>query len=462
MIKKILKFVPGVAIPMGINFLLVILYAGFLTPGQYGILNVYLNTIQIVYALTSSIFQTASLRYYSIREAYSDETSFITTYLFGNIFATLLLLPVALLTNCFLNFNWWIIVISVGINGLFQFLCNLYRLKNQSGLYNMSRCVTSIASIVMLIVFSFLIKPLSYVWPIIAVYGSYGVLSFVEFWRLRSHISIKKISFSLLKESIQYGFPLIGVSVLGYIVSSCDQYFLLYFLGDEAVGNYALGHRLVDALVVNLLTMLLLVMTPELNKQHDYNGVDASCSTLKKMISAAIWIILPISFAIIIYADYIIKFIFPAYLSAAHIMQLVVFASMFHGVSMFTCKGLELVKHPKYIFYSLVTAAVINCAYNAVFIPIYGIDASAHSSLIAYIVYNILLILFTKKYYTLEFDIIYIIKCLITTGITVLLAYLMMNLISISSLWKLIFEGIVCAITYVALSVVFKLFYVFK
>ena len=74
MIRKILSFVPGVIVPMGINFLLTILYAQFLSPGEYGILNIYLNSILIVYAISGSVFQTASLRFYTIRESYENES----------------------------------------------------------------------------------------------------------------------------------------------------------------------------------------------------------------------------------------------------------------------------------------------------------------------------------------------------------------------------------------------------
>lgn len=462
MIRKILSFVPGVIVPMGINFLLTILYAQFLSPGEYGILNIYLNSILIVYAISGSVFQTASLRFYTIRESYENESSFISSYLFGNLAATLTIIPFSLIINIFLEFDWEIIVLSVGANSIFQFICNLYRLKNYSFLYNFSRCVTAVSSIILLFLFSYIIDPLTYVWPIIAVYGSYFLFVLFEIFMLRKQISLSKISFSLLKESIKYGFPLIGVSVFGYIISSCAQYFILYYFDKSAVGNYSLGFRLVDALVINMLTMVLLVMTPELNKQHDYHGEKVSSVTLMKMISAAMWIIMPICFAIIVYADYIILFIFPEYESAAHIMRLVVFASIFHGISMFTCKGLELVKHPKFVFYSLGVSTLFNCLYNAIFLPIYGLDAAANGSFLTYVLYNVLLILFTRKYFDLKIDYRYIFKTTIVTLITLVVAVCMMSFFPVSSLLILMIECLICVFTYLIFSFIFNLYFVFK
>ena len=456
MLRKIINYIPGVAVPMLINFLLTMLYAGYLEPGEYGMLNIYLTTILMVYSVTLNVFQTACLRFYSLN-IHENEAEYVSSYIIVNIVTTIVIIPFALIVNLFLKFNWWIIVLAVGANGLFQFLCNYYRVTNKARVYNLDRLAASLGSLFLLIVFAKIIIPLSFTWPLIAVYGSYMAVACFEIIRLRKNVIFRAFSWRLIKKSLIYGFPLIGVSILGYVISSSDQYILLYFLGDTAVGNYSLGYRLVDALTINFLTMILLVMTPELNRQHDRFGPEKSQNVLKNMMSAAMWIVLPLSFAIIVYAEYIIQFIFPAYTGAAHIMQLVILASIFHGLSMFTCKGLELVKQPKYVFYGLLIAALINVFYNFAFIPVYGIDASAHSSILAYVVYNILLVVFTKKYYTILFDWKCLIKTCLVTAVTAICAAVLMKLIPINSLVILIIEGSICVAVYMVLSFRFKL-----
>lgn len=456
MIKKIIGYIPGIAVPMLINFLITMLYAGWLEPGEYGILNVYLTTILIVYSVTLNVFQTASLRFYSLHQ-HSTEAEFVSSYLIANVFTTIVIIPLSLAVNAFLKYNWWIVVLAVGANGLFQFLCNYYRVTGMAKKYNVIRLMSSLIGLVLLLFFVKFVSPLSFVWPLIAVYGSYMLVACLGMIQIRKYVRIKSFSWELIKESLKYGFPLIGVSLLGYVVSSSDQYILLYFLGDTAVGNYSLGYRLVDALTINFLTMILLVMTPELNKQHDLAGSDRSQEVLKNMMCVAIWIMLPLSFAIIVYAKYIIQFIFPGYTNAAHIMQLVVFASIFHGLSMFTCKGLELVKHPKYVFYGLLVAAVINVVYNFVFIPVYGIDASAHSSILAYIVDNILLVIFTRRYYSIKFDWKYLYKSCLTTAITIACAIMMMHFFPIRNIGGLVIEGFICVVVYIITSFLLKL-----
>ena len=458
MIKKILSFSPGVIVPMLFNFVLTILYARLLVPSEYGILNIYLNSIQIVYALTLSIFQTASLRFYSLKYSYNDdERQFFTSYLVANIVTTLIIVPFAIIVSLFWGYNWEIVVIATGCNGLYQLLGNCYRLENKAKTYNIYRCLQAIISVIAVLLFSFVVHPLTYKWPIIAVYGAYGILAVGALAKAFRRIDLRCFNLNLIKQSLKYGVPLIGVSVLGYVIANSDQYFLLYFLGKESVGNYALGYRLVDAIVVNMLLMIILVMTPELNHIHDSEGAQKSREVLRKTINIAIWFIMPVSFAIIVYADYLIKFVFPEYTDAAHIMRLVVFASIFHGISMFTCKGLELVKKPKYVFYGLLIASIVNCGYNAIFIPIYGIDASAHSSVLAYVIYNILLVVYTKKYYSILIDFKYIVKTCLITFLTAIFAILLIKIVPIQNLGLLIIEGIGCAIFYLFLSWVMHL-----
>lgn len=461
MLKKIVKYIPGVAVPILINFVLTMLYAAYLNPSEYGLLNIYLNTIQIIYSLTLSVFQTAALRFYSLKE-YDTEKEFVSSYIFANIATILLCFIIFILINIFFQFNWQIILLSIGTNGLFLFISNLYRVQFKSKQYNMIKVVSSILMLVILILFSYFMKPMTYQYPLICIYGTYGIISLIEIYRIRDMVSITAISTKLLKKSIKYGVPLIGVALLGNIIASSDQYFLLYFLGKKAVGNYALGHRLVDAILNNLLMMILLVMTPELNTIHDKYGECSSKIVLKKMISAAIWIILPFTFAIIAYAKYIILFFFSEYTDAIVIMRLVVFASVFNGLSMFTCKGLELVKKPKYVFYSLIVASIINCTYNLIFIRVYGITASAHSSILSYLIYNILLIYFSRRYYDLKLDYKYIFKTILVIIITVVIAIILMNLWRINNLLIFIIQFSIVVIVYLFVSLLFKLYEPFQ
>src|SRR5699024_11432470 len=99
-------------------------------------LNIYLTTILMVYSVTLNVFQTACLRFYSLN-IHENEAEYVSSYIIVNIVTTIVIIPFALIVNLFLKFNWWIIVLAVGANGLFQFLCNYYRVTNKARVYNL-------------------------------------------------------------------------------------------------------------------------------------------------------------------------------------------------------------------------------------------------------------------------------------------------------------------------------------
>lgn len=85
MIKKIMVYVPSVAIPVLVNVLLVFLYARCLMPEEYGMLNIVLNTINIIYSLALSFVQSASFRFYSDKSLYNSREEYISSFVFCNI-----------------------------------------------------------------------------------------------------------------------------------------------------------------------------------------------------------------------------------------------------------------------------------------------------------------------------------------------------------------------------------------
>ena len=131
MLKRIFGYLPGVAIPMMINFILTTLYATYLAPGEYGILNIYLNSIQIVFALTLSVFQNSSLRLYSTNDVL-NEKQYVTTYIAAILMSSCIIAMVTFALSFVIEFNWEIVLMSITINGGFQFICNYYRVTRQS------------------------------------------------------------------------------------------------------------------------------------------------------------------------------------------------------------------------------------------------------------------------------------------------------------------------------------------
>lgn len=453
MIKKTLMYIPSVAIPILINVILVFLYAKYLEPNEYGTLNIYLNTINILYSALLSFIQSAAFRFYSVDGASKSRKQYLSTFVLTDIFVTLVLFLLTALVNRFIfTFNYKIIVASVGFNALYQFYLNLYRLEDKNAKYILSRIGASVVTLLGIILFAKVYNNFSYQTIIWLIYGAYGIFALWGVATQREGFSLKDVSFSLIRKSLLFGLPMMGVTLLGNIISSSDQYLLRFFIGETEVGLYSLGYKLSDMSIANITLLILLVATPAVMREYDQNGEDRAIQHLSSILSANIWIVVLIAIEIMCYADEIISVVFPKYAGAETVIRLVTIAAVFHSFSLITCKPFELKKNTHKLFALLLFTAVVNVGYNLVFIPIYGLNAAAHSSIFAYVVYDIILYVSCQSKERVHYSLKQIGQIGLTTIVTCVCGYILKLTWNVNAIWELIIQAFIIALVYFALS----------
>lgn len=463
MIKKIVTYIPSIVIPLITNIIFLYLNSTYLTKESFGEYSIYINTINLLYNFSISFLQISALRFYYDKKIKNQNVSFVSTYVFSNIFITTLVYFGAILFNSVTNneINMLLVSISVIINGLYNFYLNIFRLENKSGKYTVARIIPNLLSLIMYSLFILVSVNITSIHPIIALYGSYAFIVFFETINRRKDIKISKFSFNIVKESASYGIPMIGVSVASSLLASSDSFIILHYLGTESVGMYSLGYRISDTLFTNLSMIVLLVMYPVLIRYFDEGELEKSEYIIRKMINFNNWILVPISLWLYINIDSILLNFFPQYVEAEYIVRLSILAGLFHSVSMYTCKGLELAKDTNKIFWSLSIATVINIIVNILFIPLYGVSAAVYGSIVAYFFYNILLIFFSKKYIAIKIDYLFFVKILIVS-IFVSLFSLYIKGALVQSPFNILINIMVCGSLYILISHKIKIISEFK
>jgi O-antigen/teichoic acid export membrane protein len=455
MLKKLILYIPSVAVPMVVNVVMVYLYAKHLKPENYGILNLYLNTINIIYAAVLSFIQTAAFRFYSIRDYYESRKQYLSTFVLCNLAITIALLAISYIVNLlFFKFNYMLIATSVGINALFQFYLNLYRLEGRNKSYVFTRIASSLLTLVVFVLLVTVSGKVTYNQIIWITYGMYAVFVIAAIATQREKFSYKSVSIELLKKSFQYGLPMMGVTLMGNIISSSAQYILKYYLNDDAVGLYSLGYKISDMSIANITMLILLIATPSIMKVYDQASKNDSIDTLSKVLQVNNWVIFLFAFEIIFYADNIIKLIFPGYVGAESIIRLVAIAAVLHSISLITCKPYELNKKTGLLCILLIITAAINAGYNAIFIPVYGLDAAAHSSILAYIIYNMLLHFKCEDNERMSFDRVYYGKIVIALSAAFVVAILLNSVWELTTPLTLIIQAVISACVYGIVSII--------
>ena len=148
MIKKVSNYIPSIILPMLVNVLLLYLYGKYLSPEEYGKFNIYFNTVNLIYALTLSFVQTAAFRFYTLKDVVKSYKVYYSTYFFSNIFLTLIVLIILLLTkNFILELDVTLLTFCVLVNALFNFYLNIYRLEDNHKKYTIAKVFSSLQNL---------------------------------------------------------------------------------------------------------------------------------------------------------------------------------------------------------------------------------------------------------------------------------------------------------------------------
>jgi len=453
-LKHILYYVPSMVVPIIINLIIIVLCGIWLPPAEYGVMSIYTTTITLLYSFGLSFVQSSALRFYTDKICI-DKSTYYTTFLLTNICLSAILTGVVFIIHIFIpQISSLIVSMSVLANGLFMFSINIDRLEDKHLKYTISRCLASLLNLVIFLALVLGLHQASSISPVISLYGAYLIIAIFKVASKFHLFSLKKSSITLFRESMKFGLPLIGVSVVGSVIANSDQYMILYYLDETQVGLYSLGYKIADYSVTRFTTLLLTVSTPVIIRFYDENKIKQSANTIIETVDAISWIWFALMSLCLMYSRELILFVFPAYEGSEVIMQIVIVSALFHCISQLYCKPFELAKKTKELMTCSIIAAVINVIYNLIFIPVQGTIAAAISSVLAYLFLDVLLFFRGKKYMDVTPSLRLTVKMFLTAFVTCVVAYVMKISMGCNSAAIFVFQLLVCAVVYLGLSFV--------
>jgi len=108
----------------------------------------------------------------------------------------------------------------------------------------------------------------------------YGILTFYTKYKIK----LSNFSKKLFKKFISYGFPLIGLSLASYVLSSVDRYMIKYFLDTNEVGIYSANYGLASGMIQPFLVILLLSAYPIIMETFENKGKVETSHLLNKVL----------------------------------------------------------------------------------------------------------------------------------------------------------------------------------
>ena len=381
----------GVILNRAVSFLMLPVYTRYLTPSDYGILEILEVTVDVVSIFTGMGILQGLFRYYYRYEEDKDKNELVST-----LFILIILFYAS---SCFLGgiSSSKISSLAFGTNKyrdyIFISFINLFlsfliyvplayiQAKQKSGFF------VVVSSIKLVIQLSLNILLVVYLGKgvlgvlystLISSLTIGGVLTFYTFFKVKWRFSRNKAA-----KLIRFGYPFIFSGLGAFILTYSDRYFLNYFNQLSNVGIYSLGYKfgfLLMTFPVRPLFNIWMVQRFEiLAKRVNYEDV------FNQFLSWFVIVTLSIALFISLVVNDLLKIMSsPPFWDAYKIVPIILLAYFFQACTDFFNFGIHYSGKTKHIAYGTTLSAVLIIILSFLMIPKYGIFGAAWATLICF------------------------------------------------------------------------------
>ena len=407
----------------GISFLMLPLYTRFLTPGEYGEIDVFLTTILLLTPLITVQASESVFRFSMDKNKSRSATLINALFLCLAGFVVLLLLAPMLIRMEFFGeyaFVFYsVLLLTIVDNVLKQFIRGIGRIKSFISSDILYAIVFATSNIGLICLLNWRVN--GYLYSLLCAHFL-SIVFLVFFGGARQYFSFGSLDLSLLQLMVKYSIPLIPTAIMWWVMNVSDRYFLSYFLGFEAAGIYAVACKIPIILTT---ANVIFFQAWQISAIEGYGTPDFKniVSNVFRMLSLSmiictslILLILKPLFAVMVTADFYVAWKY---------VPILLLGVIFSAFSSYW--GVIYVASKKTTGALLTSGAgvLINICLNILLIPIIGIYGAVISTVVAYLSMWIFRFLHIKKTLMISIDfaklIIYL--TLISIQIIVLFKY---------------------------------------
>lgn len=424
-----------------IAVLLIPLYTAYLTPADYGFLqicNVLSSIILIILIMGTS---SALFKVYYNDDNEENRRIILGTVVIFYLFISILIILPMLIFNDILSplliggersgYLLILVLIATYLEGLITLGLAILRANEKTITYAIFSIIRLLIYIGLNIIFVAILKR-NYIGvkeaTLIAMTISFFIIFILTFRKIKW-----KFKREYLKEILDIGIPLAVAGLASWILNMTDRYMLKFLLPEDIaltqVGLYSLGVKISSFIHFVLVAPFMLSWGALM---YSYQN-DANAKTIYKNILSIFTAIGGIIFLFISLFSPEILNLFSQnkeYIVAYKVVPYITFSKLLFGIYMIFTVGVTLTNKTKYISFSNIIAAILNIILNFIFIPELGIIGAALASMISFIVRTIILYLYSQKFYFINYK-IYTVNTylLIILGIGIIQNYFQIQLL---------------------------------
>ncbi|RIJ49705.1 hypothetical protein D1614_02900 [Maribellus luteus] len=375
-----------------IGLILIPLYtnANYLSHDDYGALAVLEVTLQLLTSvLTMAMANSLSRWYWDSKYSDRQQSIFFTSV----AFLVLIITPVILALLYFVSdFSFLIFsttqysyllkltFITAGIQVVNNQIFTLTRLQSKSVFYSILTIVR-ISVNLGLILWGIIVKKrgLDAIWEAYMIGEGIILLMLFPYFIRNSSFRFEK---GIIREMLNYGYPLMLASASAVILSTADRYMLNSMEGLEKTGIYSLGYRIANTLRMVVYTSVATALLPlRMKKMNEPDNHRFYSKNLTYLAFVFVVGLLGLS----LFALEFLKLFTgsPIYWEANNLVAIISFALLFSSMEDFIIIGLMIKKKTGVLGVLILVTSFLNIGLNLVLIPLLDIYGATLATLLS-------------------------------------------------------------------------------
>jgi O-antigen/teichoic acid export membrane protein len=315
----------------------------------------------------------------------------------------LLLTLTVIIVNIIHPFSYWLyFIVYLSANILYTFTGNLLRGLGKMKEYAIISSGRNVLQVILNVIAIAVLK-LGFTGLIISMCVT-ELLAFVIIFfdcKLWKHITLKQLSFRMIKSMLIYSFPLIPNAIGAQIINVSDRFIISAMLGSSQNGIYSISYKFPN-IIETVYHYFYTAWSESAARSIDHDKENAETyyrdlhKTIENVIFAVILMLtagMPILFRIFIRGDYVEGFTY---------VPILMFAMYFDSMGKFFSGIFTAYKKTNIMAVSTMIAAVLNVVINIILIKELGLYAAAISTLISEIVLYLIRVISLRK--TIKFN----------------------------------------------------------
>lgn len=424
--KSILKhtsiYSVGSLASKGIGFLLIPLYTNYLSPKDYGILELLTISVTLASIIIQGGISAAVFKFSNTYEKEAERREIFSTVL---IFLTLVCLSFIIIISLFADRISFLFINKEGygyylILMLVSFFFSTVASVPETFLMaqKKSKLFTAISIGTLIVNLSLNIYMIA-----IARQGVLGILYASIISRFLNTtfllvVTIPKIGLRLniakLRRVLGFAYPLVPAELALFVFSFSDRLFLSHMSDLKSVGLYSLGYKFAFMISLLLVQPFMRIWQQEM---YDVKKKSDAPDIFGRIYTYLIGAVLIAGGLMSIFIKDVIAIIAaPEFLEAWRIVPIIALAYVFRSTYLYFQMGMFFKNKTAYISYATVAGAISILLFNYFLVPRYGGMGSALSVLFSYIILSVISLSVSQRLYRVHIEYRRLIKLFLVVG----------------------------------------------